>query len=672
MCISALALATVVGGCQSNGSKHDGGFKYSVEKFADVEILRYRVPGFEDLPLAQKQLLYYLSQAALEGRDIIFAQFGKYNLPIRSTLEAIYTNYAGDKTSADFEALAVYLKRVWFSNGIHHHYATDKFTPAFSQEFFIGAVKSLEPSALPLQEGQSVDDLLTAIMPVIFDPAVLPKRVNQADGVDLISTSANDFYEGVTQKEVEDFYAKIKDPKSKTPPLYGLNSRLAKRNGKLVEEQWRVGGLYSAAIEKIVYWLQKAAGAAESDVQRKVIETLITYYTTGDLRAFDAYSILWASDTSRVDFINGYIEVYGDPLSYKGSWEAMVNFRDEKATQRTQIISNNAQWFEDNSPMDKRFKKEKVKGVSAKVITAVTLAGDCYPATPIGINLPNSRWIREQHGSKSVTIENITGAYDQASQGNGFAEEFYWSEVEISRAHDYGFVTDNLHTDLHECVGHASGRLLPNVTLEALKAYSSSLEEGRADLFGLYYIADPKLVTLGILPNDTAYKAEYYKYMTNGLMTQLVRIVPGKNVEEAHMRNRQFIARWALEKGAADKVVELVKREGKTYVRVNDYAKLRTLFGLLLGEVQRIVSEGDYEAGKNLVETYGVKVDADLHKEVLSRYASLNIAPYKGFVNPVYTPITDGDGNITDVTVAYTEDYAAQMLRYSREHSWLK
>jgi dipeptidyl-peptidase-3 len=661
--------------CQSGGGQRSGedeNFSYSVEKFADVEILRYRVPGFEELSLQQKKLAYYLSQAAIEGRDILFDQHGKHNLTIRRTLEAIYQNYAGDTAAAGYKKLVVYLKRVWFSSGIHHHYATDKLAPGFSQAYFTEVVKSLDPSLLPLQDGQTVDELLAAIAPVMFDPTIDAKRVNQADGEDLIATSANNFYSNLTQKEVEKFYDDLKKPANPTPVSYGLNSRLAKKDGRIAEEVWKVGGLYSEAIEKIVYWLEKAASVAETDGQKNVIETLIKFYQTGDLKSFDDYSILWAADTSRVDFINGFIETYGDPLGYKGTWEAMVNFKNLEATKRTEIISGSAQWFEDNSPVDKRFKKEVVKGVSAKVITAAILGGDCYPATPIGINLPNANWIRALHGSKSVTIENITDAYDKAAQGNGFAQEFYWSQSEVELMSKYGFITSNMHTDLHECLGHASGKLMPGVGQGALKAYSSAIEEARADLFGLYYIADAKMVALGMLPNDTAYKAEYNKFMTNGLLTQLVRIVPGSNLEESHMRNRQLIARWVLEKGAPENVVELKKQNGKTYAVINDYGKLRTLFGELLSEIQRIRSEGDYSGAKNIVEAYGVKVDPDLHGEVLARYQKLNIAPYKGFVNPAYELATDKSGEVTDVKVTYSEGYAEQMLRYSKEHSWLK
>ena len=666
--VCTMASLLILASCATKQEKDD--FDYTVESFADLEIMRYKVPGFEELSLKQKELIYYLSEAAAYGRDILYDQNGKWNLAIRRTLEAIYQNYTGDRESQDFKNFEVYLKRVWFSNGIHHHYGCDKFVPEFSQEFFTEAVKSLDPKTLPLTTGASVDDLLNTLTPVIFDSSVMPKRVNQAAGEDLIVTSAGNYYDGVTQAEAEAFYNKMKNPKDETPISYGLNSRLVKRDGKIVEETYKVGGLYTEAIEKIVYWLEKAAGVAENEQQKEVIEKLIDYYQTGDLEQFDEYAILWVKDLdSQVDFVNGFTETYGDPLGMKASWESIVNFKNLEASERTHTISDNAQWFEDNSPVDSRFKKDKVKGVSAKVITAAMLAGDCYPSTPIGINLPNSNWIRHIHGSKSVTIENITEAYEKAAQGNGFNDEFVWSDTERNLINNYLFQADNLHTDLHECLGHGSGKLLPGVDPDALKAYSSTLEEARADLFALYYMADPKILELGLLPSEDAYKAAYYKYMMNGLMTQLVRIEPGNNVEEAHMRNRQLIARWAFENGKADNVVELVKKGGKTYVKVNDYEKLRALFGKLLGEIQRIKSEGDFDAARNLVETYAVKVDPELHKEVLARYEKLHLAPYKGFVNPVYTPVTDKDGNITDVKISYEEGYAEQMLRYSKEYA---
>lgn len=653
---------------------NDKGFDYVVDRFADLEILRYQVPGFESLTLKQKQLLYHLSEAALMGRDILFDQNCRYNLPIRRTLEAIYTSYKGDRQTPDFLALETYLKRVWFANGIHHHYAEDKFQPGFSAEFLKKAISQLDPALVPVRPGQSIEAFTEEICQVILDPTVLPKRTTQSGDQDLIQASANNYYgEGLTQKEVEDFYASQKnDPTDMTPISYGLNSRLVKENGQIQEKVWKVGGLYSPAIEAIVAELEKAIPFAENKAQKETIETLIDYYRTGDLRTFDAYSILWVEDTaSEVDFVNGFIETYGDPLGRKASWESTVNFINKEATKRTKTISDNAQWFEDHSPVDPRFKKEQVKGVSAKVITVTMLGGDCYPSTPIGINLPNADWIRRDHGSKSVTIENITEAYDKAAQGNGFKEEFVWSEEERQLIKRYGFITDNLHTDLHECLGHGSGKLLPGTDPDALKAYSSTIEEARADLFGLYYLADPKMVELGLVPDQEAYKAEYYKYMMNGLMTQLVRIAKGKDVEEAHMRNRQLIARWTYEHGQRDKVVEIVRREGKSYVVINDYRRLRELFAQLLAEIQRIKSEGDFEAAKQLVENYGVKIDPRLHEEILERYKKLNLAPYKGFVNPVMRLVKNAQGEITDVTLDYTEGYAAQMLRYSRDYSYL-
>ena len=646
-------------------------FHYTVEQFADLQILRYRVPGFEQLSLRQKMLVYYLSQAALEGRDILFDQNGKYNLQIRKLLEAIYIHYQGDRTTADFQQFEVYLKRVWFSNGIHHHYACDKFVPGFSAEYLTDLIASVEVAVLPLGKGETVQDMCDKLFPVIFDPEVMPKRVNQVDGEDLVLTSAANYYEGVTQEEAEAFYAVQKAKGSQTEPvMYGMNSRLVKENGQIQEQVWKLGGMYSAALEKIVDWLEKAKAIAENETQHEVIRLLIDFYRTGDLHTFDAYSIAWLKDTaSHIDFVNGFIESYGDPLGMKASWESIVDFKDTEATRRTEIISSQAQWFEDHSPVDVRFKKETVKGVSAKVITAAILAGDLYPSTAIGINLPNSNWIRSVHGSKSVTIGNLTEAYNRAARGNGFREEFVYSEEELKLLDTYADITDDLHTDLHECLGHGSGKLLPGVDADALKAYGSTIEEARADLFGLYYLADAKLVELGLVPDAEAYKAEYYSYMMNGLMTQLVRIEPGRTVEEAHMRNRQLIARWALEQGREANVVEMVVREGKNYVRVNDYMQLRVLFGKLLAEVQRIKSEGDYEAARRLVEDYGVQVDPELHVEVLQRYERLHLAPYKGFVNPVYTLQTDAEGNVTDVQVSYTEGYAEQMLRYSREYS---
>ena len=670
--ISVATAAVLLTGC--SGTKKTTAqadkFDYTVEQFADLQILRYRVPGFEDLSLKQKELVYYLTEAALDGREILFDQNGKYNLRIRRMLEAIYTNYKGDKNSADFKNMETYLKRVWFSNGIHHHYGSEKFVPGFSQDFLKQAVLGVDPALLPLAEGQTVEQLCEEIFPVIFNPTIMPKRVNQADGEDLVLTSACNYYDGVTQAEAEAFYAKMKDPKDETPVSYGLNSRLVKENGKIQEKVWKVGGLYTQALEKIVYWLKKAEGVAEDDAQKAAISKLIEFYETGDLKTFDEYAILWVKDlNSRIDVVNGFTESYGDPLGMKASWESLVNFKDLVATQRTEIISSNAQWFEDHSPVEAQFKKSEVKGVSAKVITAAILAGDLYPATAIGINLPNANWIRAHHGSKSVTIGNITDAYNKAAHGNGFNEEFVYSDAERELIDQYSDLTDELHTDLHECLGHGSGKLLPGVDPDALKAYGSTIEEARADLFGLYYVADPKLIELGLLSSDEAYKAQYYTYLMNGLMTQLVRIQPGNTVEEAHMRNRQLIARWVFEKGAADKVVELVKKDGKTYVVVNDYEKVRQLFGELLAEIQRIKSTGDFAAARALVEDYAVKVDPVLHAEVLERYKKLNLAPYKGFVNPKYEAVTDANGTITDVKVSYDEGYAEQMLRYSKDYS---
>lgn len=648
--VCALALVS----CQKETDKP---FDYTVDKFYDLEILRYQVPGFDELTLQQKTLAYYLSEAALQGRDILFDQNGRYNLRIRRALEALYLNYKGDKQSDDFLLFEKYLKRVWFSNGIHHHYSEDKFLPEFTEAWYRQACA---------EAGLSVDETL---IPVMFDPAVMPKRTNQAAGQDLVLTSAGNYYEGVTQAEAEAYYAAHKD-NSPEPKWIGLNSKLTKENGKVVEKTYKVGGMYSAALEKVVYYLQKALPFAENDQQRQVIEKLIEFNQTGDLQAFNEYCIAWVRDLdSRVDFVNGFTETYTDPLGITGTWESLVNFKDMEATKRTAIISENAQWFEDNSPTDVRFKKEEVKGVSAKVITAVILAGDCYPATPIGINLPNANWIRKEYGSKSVTIDNLMHAYNEAAKGNGFNEEFMVSD-EIRKAYNqYGAMCGDLHTDLHECVGHGSGKLLPGVSKDALKEHASTIEEARADLFGLYYMADPKLVELGLLPNEHAYESYYYQQMMNGLMTQLVRIEPGKDIEEAHMRNRQLIAMWVYKH--ADGAVEIIEREGKHYLQINDYAEVRRLYGELLKEIQRITSEGDYAAAKVMVEDYAVKVEPTLHNEILARYAKLNLAPYKGFVNPVYTPVFDAEGNITDVTLDYTEGYVEQHLRYSRDYSWL-
>ena len=662
----------LLAGCSQQGKQEleQDSFDYTVEQFADLQLLRYKVHGFEDLPLEQKKLVYYLSEAALQGRDILFDQNGKYNLIIRKMLETVYTDYQGDRTDANFVNMEIYLKRVWFSNGIHHHYAADKFVPGFTPEFLKKALESVDTKKLPLAEGETLDELCKEVFPVIFDAKLMAKRVNQADGEDLVLTSASNYYDGVTQKEAEDFYGKMKNPNDTMPVMFGMNSRLVKENGKVQEKVWKSGGLYGQAIDKIIYWLEKAKGVAENDAQKAVIEKMIQFYQDGDLKTFDEYAILWVKDLdSRVDFVNGFTESYGDPLGLKASWESIVNFKDLETTKRTELISANAQWFEDHSPVDKRFKKEEVKGVSAKVITAAIIAGDLYPATAIGINLPNSNWIRSVHGSKSVTIGNFTDAYNKAAHGNGFSDEFVYSEVEKGYLEKYGDLTGDLHTDLHECLGHGSGQLLPGVDPDALKAYGSTIEEARADLFGLYYLPDAKMRELGLTPHDDAYKAEYYSYMMNGLMTQLVRIELGNNVEEAHMRNRQLIAKWAFEMGAAEKVTELVKKDGKTFVKINDYEKLRALFGQLLNEIQRIKSEGDFEAARQMVENYAVKVDPELHQEVLARYEKLNLAPYKGFVNPVYTAKTDAEGNIIDVEISYGEGYAEQMLRYSKDYA---
>lgn len=645
-------------------------FNYIVEQFADLQLLRYRVAGFENLSLRQKELIYYLSEAALEGRDILFDQNGKHNLQIRKLLEAVYVSYSGDRNNPEFQGLEVYLKRVWFSSGIYHHYACDKFVPAFSPEFLRECIEQVDVASLPLKDGESVQAMCDKLFPVMFDPKVMPKRVNQADGEDLVMTSAANYYEGVTQDEAEKFYAMQKVAADPHPVMYGMNSRLVKKDGVLQEEVWKLDGMYGEAIQKIIFWLKKAETVAENEAQREVIRLLIDFYRTGDLKTFDTYSIAWLKDTdSKVDFVNGFIESYGDPLGMKASWESIVNFKDEEATHRTEIISQHAQWFEDHSPVSPSFKKEVVRGVSAKVITAAMLGGDLYPSSAIGINLPNSNWIRSLHGSKSVTIGNLTDAYNKAAKGNGFREEFVYSQEEKDLLEKYADITGDLHTDLHECVGHGSGKLLPGVDPDALKAYGSTIEEARADLFGLYYLPDEKLVELGLTPDKEAYKAEYYTYMMNGLLTQMVRIEPGCDLEEAHMRNRQLIARWALENGKSKNVVELVKKEGKTYVKINDYLQLRGLFAALLSEIQRIKSEGDYEAARALVEKYAVKLDATLHEEILNRYRSLHLAPYKGFVNPVYLPQYDAEGRIVDVKLDYTEGYTEQMLRYGRDYS---
>ena len=655
---------------QQNRNSEFDGFCYSGERFADIQMLRYRLNGFESLSLRQKLYVYYLSKATLAGRDITTDQFGFYNLDIRKVLEAVYVNYQGNKECEDFIAMTIYLMRIWFSNGIYHHYGSEKFAPGFSPAFLLDAMKSIEPSLLPLTEGETVEGLFDRLKFAIFDPSFQPKKVNKADGCDLVATSACNFYHDVSQKEVEDYYSALKATVKKNPPSFGLNSRLVKQNGELIEQVWKIDGMYGKAIETIVSYLRQAAEYAENEQQQKIISLLISYYQTGDLRIFDEYSIEWLKEQDgRIDFINGFIEVYNDPLGLKASWEGIVEYKDIVATRRTRSISDNAQWFEDNSPVDPRFKKKTVKGVTANVVCAAMLGGDEYPSTAIGINLPNADWIRAEHGSKSVTIGNLTDAYNKAARVNGFDKDFVIDEPTRSIIDKYGNLCDDLHTDLHECLGHGSGQLLPGVDPDALKAYSNTIEEARADLFGLYYIADQKLVDLGLVPDSEAYKSQYYTYMMNGLMTQLVRIKPGHQIEEAHMRNRALIARWALDNG--DGAVELKKIDGKTYVIVNDYQKLRQVFAHLLAEVQRIKSEGDFLAARELVEAYGVKVDAELHCEILKRYKTLNIAPYKGFLNPWLKIIYTDNGEVKDVIADYTETYEQQMLRYSQEYGLL-
>ena len=659
------------------------------ERFADIQMLRYELKGFENLSLTQKIYIYCLSKATLLGRDITFDQQGKYNLRIRKTLEAVYRHYEGNRESEDFKAFEVYLKRVWFASGIHHHYGCEKFVPGFSEESFYEMVGAVADEYLPLSKGQSKEDLLGILVPVIFNPEVMPKRVNQTDGEDLVQTSACNFYENVSQAEVERFYARMKEEGNEQAPSYGLNSKLTKRNGELVELKWTEDGLYGAAIKEIVSWLLRAQKYAENEEQKHLIDLLVKYYRTGDLKDFDRYSIAWVQQhEGMIDFINGFIEVYGDPLGLKGTWEGIVEYKDLEATKRTQTISQNAQWFEDHSPVDPRFRKPEVKGVTANVICAAMLGGEEYPASAIGINLPNANWIRQEYGSKSVTIGNLTEAYNKAAQGNGFRDEFVIDEDTISLMNQYEDITDDLHTDLHECLGHGSGQLLPGTDPDALKAYGSTIEEARADLFGLYYVADHKLIELGLTPNDEAYKAQYYGYLMNGLLTQTIRIKEGDKIEEAHMRNRALIAWWVMEH--AEDAVELVKMdmnyasaedalkdsEGniittKTYVKINDYAKLRHLFGELLAEIQRIKSEGDFEAARQLVEKYAVNIDPELHREILARYKKLNLAPYKGFINPKMTLEMDEEGEITDVVLDYEESYVDQMLRYSDEYGTL-
>lgn len=648
-------------------------FAYSDERFADLQMLRYQVNGFATLTLKQKELIFCLAKASLYGRDILWDQNGRFNLRIRKTLEAVYCSYRGDRQQPEFQKFCIYLKRIWFSNGIHHHYGCNKILPEFSEQFLKDAIDQTDSKELPLTEGQNKEELCSLLFPVIFDPSVMPKRVNQTDGEDLLITSSCNYYApGITQAEAEAFYKAQKSPDDPHPVMYGMNSRLVKEDGKLREKVWKVNGLYDPAIRKIVYWLDRAAQVAETPQQAAVIRKLIEFYRTGDLKTFDEYTILWLQEQDAlVDFTNGFTETYGDPLGLKASWEGYVNFKDLKATERTRKLSENAQWFEDHSPVDRRFKKACCQGVSAKVITAAILGGDLYPSSAIGINLPNSNWVRAEYGSKSVTIGNLTNAYNQAAVGNGFREEFVDNEETRQLLNQYADICDDLHTDLHECLGHGSGQLMPGVDPDALKAYGATIEEARADLFGLYYLADEKMVELGLTPDRKAYQAQYYSYMMNGLLTQAVRIEPGKDIEEAHMRNRALIARWTFERAEKQQAARMVRKENKTYLQIQDYGTLRKLFGELLKEIQRIKSEGDYEAARNLVETYGVKLDPTLHKEILERYSHLNLAPYKGFINPRYEAVTDENGTLTDVKIHYDEAYDAQMLRYSQEYATL-
>ncbi|MEI7596428.1 MAG: dihydrofolate reductase [Bacteroidota bacterium] len=652
-------------------NKEKDNFQYLADQFADLKIMRYKVDGFESLSLNQKALVYYLAEASLAGKDIVYDQNYKHNLLVVRSLEQIYKNYKGDRTTKEFSEFTVYLKRVWFSSGIHHHNSTEKFLPSFSKEYFSQLVKNSPNLKLPLIKGESVDNFIARITPIMFDANLDGKRIELDADKDLITNSAVNFYEGLTQKEVEDFYAKQKIENDPRPISYGLNSKLIKENGKVVEKTWKLNGMYGQSIEQIVYWLKKANTVAESETQKQAINKLIEYYTTGSLKAWDEFNVLWVKDTeSLVDFTNGFIEVYGDPMGMKATYEAIVNFKDVEATKRTIIISDNAQWFENNSPVNTSFKKKTVKGVSAKVITVAMLGGDCYPTTPIGINLPNANWIRKEYGSKSVTIDNIVYSYDKASEASGMLEEFAYNEEEIKLVKEHGSLAGNLTTDMHECLGHGSGQLNPGVTAESLKNYHSTIEESRADLFALYYLMDNKMIDLGLIPSLDVAKAEYCAYLRNGLLTQLTRIELGKNIEQAHMRDRQLISKWVLEKGAKNKVVEIVEKNGKHYVVVNDYAALRVLFGQLLAEIQRITSEGDYDAAKAMVETYGVKVDPKIHKEIKERYAKLNLAPYGGFINPKYT-LVEKDGKVIDVTVEYPEDFVKQNMEYSEKYSFL-
>ncbi|RLD78009.1 MAG: dihydrofolate reductase [Bacteroidetes bacterium] len=656
---------------KGQSANEESDFMFLTEQFADVKIMRYQIPGFEELSLEQKKLIYYLGEAALAGRDIIFDQNFKYNLAVRRTMEEILKNYDGDRQGEEFQEFVTYLKRVWFSSGIHHHYANDKFVPGFSREYFETLVNNSSGSIFPMKEGQDLDTFIDWMSEILFNKAVAAKRISSDISSDLILASACNYYEGVSQEEAEAYYAAMKVEGDKTPISYGLNAKLVKKDGVVMEEVYKVGGLYGDALLKVIYWLDKAATVAETEKQKEALLVLVEYYKTGDLELWDDYNVLWVEELQpRVDYVNGFIEVYGDPMGMKASWESVVNFKDLEATKRTVVISSNAQWFEDNSPTDDRFKKEEVKGVSAKVITVAQLGGDCHPSTPIGINLPNADWIRKDHGSKSVTMDNITYAYDQASLGNGFLEEFCATLEEIEREKKYGYVSGNIHTDMHECLGHGSGQLLPGTSPEALKNYSSVLEESRADLFALYYMWSPKMQELGLLPSKEAAMAAYDGYLRNGLMTQLTRIQAGKDIEQAHMRNRQLISRWCYEHGLEDNVIEKLDIEGKSYFKINDYDKLNFLMGELLAEVQRIKSEGDYEAGKALVENYAVKVDPNLHAEVLLRFEKLNLSPYGGFLNPLLVPVFDGE-EIVDIKVEYPDDFAAQMMRYAKDYSYL-
>lgn len=660
--------------CGPAGEKAGAGdeFTYEVDRFEDISVLRYRLPGFEQLTSAEKEFIYYLSEAALCGRDIFWDQNFKYNLLVRKTIEGIIETYQGDREGDDFKAFITYAKRVFFANGIHHHYSNDKFIPGFSSDYFALLIEGSDPSSLPLNEGETAAGLAEMLTPVLFDPLLYAKKVDQSEGIDMIAASANNFYEGVTQAEAEAYYASLADPGDPRPVSWGLNTKVVKSNGVVTEIPWKSGGLYGQAIDKIVYWLEKARDVALNDVQKEELDLLIEYYRTADLKTWDDYNILWARNTGlSVDYINGFIETYGDPLGMKATWEAVVDYKDIEASKRTALITENAQWFEDHSPVDPAYRKEKVTGVAASVINVAMLGGDCYPASPLGINLPNSNWIRTEAGSKSVTLANITDAKDIVARGSGFLEEFAFDQAEIERAVKWGSLSDALHTDLHECIGHASGKLAPGTDPNALKNYASPLEEMRADLFALYFMMDPKMQEIGLIPSDEPAKAEYDNYMRNGFMTQTARILPGKDIEQAHMRCRSAIAHWVYEKGKPDNVIEVVKRDEKTYVRINDYQKLRGLFGEMLKEVQRIKSEGDFSAGKSMIETYGVRIDQPLHGEILARYAKLNLAPYSGFVNPVMTPVTDRDGKITDVKIEYCTDYLGQMMEYGKNYSFL-